>query len=282
MPTYKCDQCDQQITSGATVAELRCSCGGSMTTATPGGRVFTPRTVGRFAIAVTRWMAAGRPVRTADQVDRLLATKCNPPGAPCPQFDGSTCKVCSCPINAGVEPLQNKLAMATERCPLGKFEAAHKGDAPRWIGDVERVRAAIALSAICAGLKSRSCWINGCAVCSVPAPSACRSCSRRSSAAHCGRGSIPCCRCCVGGSRPECHWHVASASCQLPKAAYGRLSGTCQPCFSSRGLPCHPVQGHPVQGHPLPGHPLPGHPHLTLKAPLPHSLRTLTPRRSAK
>ena len=143
---YKCDTCAQTIQSRQKVSEIGCACGGLMTSTGEVQRV-TMRAVGRFALAVTKWMAAGRPTRTHEQIETLLRTHCGP----CPQYVDDTCKLCACPVTIAVEPLKNKLAMATERCPLGKFEAAHRGEGPKWINDADRLQAAIELAALLPG-----------------------------------------------------------------------------------------------------------------------------------
>lgn len=72
-----------------------------------------------FASALRRWVMAGRPVRTQQQVNELLSV-CKS----CPFFvkdtKGDYCGKCGCPVNDKTDdPInhRNKLVMATETCP---------------------------------------------------------------------------------------------------------------------------------------------------------------------
>jgi uncharacterized paraquat-inducible protein A len=79
-------------------------------------------------MAIARWKLAGSPMRSQQRVDELLSV-CQA----CPQLvDRDTaqqrCGRCGCPVNARTdEPTSNKLAMATESCPLAE---------PKWTADV--------------------------------------------------------------------------------------------------------------------------------------------------
>ena len=75
--------------------------------------------VAAYACAVTKWIAAGRPTRSQERIDAILAANCEP----CEHFSGTACKLCGCRINKSPEAWRNKLAMATEACPL---------DPPKW------------------------------------------------------------------------------------------------------------------------------------------------------
>lgn len=59
-----------------------------------------------------RWIAAGRPVRTTEEMARLheICTACE-------HFSGASCKLCGCAIHPSRKWL-NKLSWATEHCPL--------------------------------------------------------------------------------------------------------------------------------------------------------------------
>ena len=72
----------------------------------------------RYATAVARWIAAGRPTRTDQQVESLLAN-CQA----CEHFDGSACRKCGCRVSASPNALANKLRMLTESCPIGRWGA---------------------------------------------------------------------------------------------------------------------------------------------------------------
>jgi len=71
-----------------------------------------------YAQAVARWMAAGRPTRSAEEIARLLAI-CRA----CPHYDpkAQICRVCGCRTTDAASAWRNKLAMATEECPMGKW-----------------------------------------------------------------------------------------------------------------------------------------------------------------
>jgi hypothetical protein len=65
--------------------------------------------------ALQKWHAAGRPVRTKEEVEDILENKCKP----CPWYDAekSRCKGCGCRVSNGGFPALNKIKMATEHCP---------------------------------------------------------------------------------------------------------------------------------------------------------------------
>jgi len=70
--------------------------------------------------AIRRWVAKGRPTRTQEEIDDLFEKHC---GNDCERYDKEkhACKSCGCNISSDASPLGNKLAMATEHCPLGRF-----------------------------------------------------------------------------------------------------------------------------------------------------------------
>lgn len=74
----------------------------------------------RYVSAVARWIAAGRPTRTDDEVGAIFAGVC----VPCEHFneDKQTCRVCGCRVGRGKVALVNKLRMLTETCPRGKWQ----------------------------------------------------------------------------------------------------------------------------------------------------------------
>ena len=91
----------------------------------------TTTQVVRYLSAVERWRLAGQPERTDDHVREILETCC----IPCEYFERGRCthSNCGCNVRAPEEEqetllgrfvhrgLSNKLRMATERCPLGKW-----------------------------------------------------------------------------------------------------------------------------------------------------------------
>jgi hypothetical protein len=76
---------------------------------------------GRFTRETIKWMFAGRPTRTQEQID-LLHQICQR----CSEFvtgnGRDKCNLCGCNINKNIS-MFNKLAMATTSCPL---------DPPKW------------------------------------------------------------------------------------------------------------------------------------------------------
>lgn len=69
--------------------------------------------------AVRRWVAHGRPTRSATEIEALFEEHCSK----CKRYDPvkHSCKNCGCVVSTDSTPLKNKLAMATEPCPLGRF-----------------------------------------------------------------------------------------------------------------------------------------------------------------
>lgn len=88
----------------------------------PWRRPGVARRIWSYTHAVARWVAAGRPTRSAQEIAHLLAAHC----LHCQAYDPKQqlCAACGCRIARGLTPIANKLAMATEACPLGKFRAS--------------------------------------------------------------------------------------------------------------------------------------------------------------
>jgi hypothetical protein len=97
-----------------------------------GQRVLRPQnTVSRYAKAITKWVSAGAPTRTDEEVDEIFETQCKQ----CPLYsvDRGRCKSCGCNLSgdeAGLKSLLklfhanalvNKIRMLTEHCPLGRW-----------------------------------------------------------------------------------------------------------------------------------------------------------------
>ena len=73
-----------------------------------------------FADAFKRWVAAGRPRRTPEEIKNLYDNECKL----CPFFNEKkqTCGHSSCGCNlSDKDEFLNKLAWATESCPINKF-----------------------------------------------------------------------------------------------------------------------------------------------------------------
>ncbi len=73
----------------------------------------------RYGRALSRWIKAGRPVRDEDEIFGIFTTYCQE----CEYLDQEydRCKVCGCHVGLRAAPLLNKIAMATEHCPLEKW-----------------------------------------------------------------------------------------------------------------------------------------------------------------
>lgn len=76
-----------------------------------------------YAAAVSRWLAAGRPVRTDEQVAGLLAI-CQ--DNRCGKYRDGQCLACGCRVNSSGWALANKLRMATESCPKGMWTGSDR------------------------------------------------------------------------------------------------------------------------------------------------------------
>lgn len=74
-----------------------------------------------YSAAVRKWVAAGRPERTQEEIESIFNEHCNR----CEMFDKvkKICNSCGCPSNTDQPAIRNKLKMATEACPLGRFPA---------------------------------------------------------------------------------------------------------------------------------------------------------------
>jgi len=75
----------------------------------------------RYARALARWIKAGRPIREEAEIKRIFETCCKP----CEAYDAksSSCRCCGCRVNLMQAPPLNKIAMATEECPLDQWKA---------------------------------------------------------------------------------------------------------------------------------------------------------------
>ena len=68
-----------------------------------------------YAEAVARWIAAGRPTRSEEEVKTIYETHCKP----CPWREWGTdiCRGCGCYVTDHGLAVSNKIKMATEHCP---------------------------------------------------------------------------------------------------------------------------------------------------------------------
>ncbi len=104
----KCEQCGLVIKLSQVMAKVVCSCGAIITTDTPK----PSGTVKRFAKAVVKHAANGFK-QTDPEVLEIRKAEC----AKCEHNNGKTCNKCGCQIVGW----PNKLAWATEKCPVGKW-----------------------------------------------------------------------------------------------------------------------------------------------------------------
>ena len=72
-----------------------------------------------YTRALYRWIKTGRPVREEDEIKRIFETCCKP----CEAYEAnsSVCSYCGCRVNLVKAAPLNKIAMATEECPLEKW-----------------------------------------------------------------------------------------------------------------------------------------------------------------
>jgi len=73
--------------------------------------------VAHYANALARWTAAGFPVREQAEVERIERDLCRP----CEKYVDGRCKQCRCRVTTSNLAVANKIKMATEDCPLGKW-----------------------------------------------------------------------------------------------------------------------------------------------------------------
>ena len=74
----------------------------------------------RYTRALYRWIKAGRPVRSEEEIRRIFETFCEPCEAR--DVESSSCLHCGCRVNRMQAAMLNKIAMATEECPLEKWK----------------------------------------------------------------------------------------------------------------------------------------------------------------
>ena len=70
-----------------------------------------------YGVALARWTKAGYPMRPQAEVVRIHTELCEP----CPEYLDGRCQKCRCQVNQSRIPLVNKIKMASEHCPLGRW-----------------------------------------------------------------------------------------------------------------------------------------------------------------
>ena len=82
----------------------------------------TPRflkQIKNYAHAISAWVPQDMPKRTDEEVFAILNNQCSP----CEHYDKARgrCNVCGCRLNTSSTAVANKIRMATEHCPKGKW-----------------------------------------------------------------------------------------------------------------------------------------------------------------
>jgi len=70
-----------------------------------------------YEIAVREHKKQGEPSRSDEEVARIFEDACRP----CERFNGKSCTLCGCRVNKSPSALRNKIRMATEVCPIGRW-----------------------------------------------------------------------------------------------------------------------------------------------------------------
>jgi hypothetical protein len=75
-----------------------------------------PQMALNYAAAQGRDILAGRPRRTPEECAEIVRVHCEGEGTPCPHFrlTDRRCSACGCPV-------AEKIPMAREHCPMGKW-----------------------------------------------------------------------------------------------------------------------------------------------------------------
>lgn len=73
----------------------------------------------RYTRALSKWIKAGRPVRSEDAILGIYTTYCQE--CECLDRHPDRCKLCGCHVGTIKSPLRNKIAMGTEHCPDAKW-----------------------------------------------------------------------------------------------------------------------------------------------------------------
>ena len=73
----------------------------------------------RYTRALSRWIKAGRPIRTEAEIIEIFEQDCRR----CEAYEtlDSSCRHCGCRVNTSTVAPINKIAMQTEHCPQEKW-----------------------------------------------------------------------------------------------------------------------------------------------------------------
>jgi len=119
MTKITCPHCKFTVTLPEVVWPFHCGCGFAFEEdGSPLSNRKVTTSAKSYATAVAKYIAAGRPNRTDEEVRSLLAI-CKR----CEYFNKKRgeCTQCGCCVNQRRHAWWNKLRMATESCPIGKW-----------------------------------------------------------------------------------------------------------------------------------------------------------------
>jgi len=113
-----CPLCDPQKKRLLAVNARR-NCRNSAHVREVAGELGITERLAHYAVALTRWLAAGRPIRSDAEVAHIHSHYC----CPCRDYDArrEVCTICGCKTRREGQAVRNKIRMATERCPKGKW-----------------------------------------------------------------------------------------------------------------------------------------------------------------
>jgi len=80
-------------------------------------RATTLQQVKNYATSLARWVSSGMPQRSDAEVARIYEI-CRA----CEHFADNQCSLCGCRVSTDGAGWRNKIRMATEKCPIGKWE----------------------------------------------------------------------------------------------------------------------------------------------------------------
>lgn len=97
---------------GERVAVSKAGCCGG------GKKKSAPQKLWAYVSALANWKLAGSPVRSDEETARIYHEECKP----CEHFQkDESCGLCGCRLSPTDPAMANKIRMATEHCPIGKW-----------------------------------------------------------------------------------------------------------------------------------------------------------------